>query len=319
MADTNVQFTTPTGLYVSGGGITFDVDLNATNVVTGFNGVTGAVKRYSFFDANGESRSGITAQSDYTVFNDFIMNNFSSSIPNGGWLGINANGGSFTISTANITSYGADKCNGVVSFITGTTNNSTGYAGCLLQASYIPGIPTPSNGYVTKYELECRFMTDTDVTSQYTKTRMGFADTWTNTIAGDGVYFEREYNDSLPNLETTFKVVFRNGGSEERINTGITFAASTIYRTYLCVERNTAGTVTTTWEILNDTTNQTFTGTASPTTTDRLPLATTDYLNPGLLIQKTGSVTTATSRVIRVDYIGVRIRRPLNRSTKLFG
>lgn len=43
MPDTNAQFNTPTGLYVSGGGITLAVDLTATNVVTGFNGATGAV------------------------------------------------------------------------------------------------------------------------------------------------------------------------------------------------------------------------------------------------------------------------------------
>ena len=306
----------------AGSGISISGTTNPTisnSGVTGFNQSTGNVIQYGFQSLKSETRSGITAQSDFTVFNDFIVNNFSSSIPNGTFLGINANGGSFTISTVSTTSYGFDKCNGVVNFITGTTNNTTGYAGCLLQASFIPGIPTPSAGYVTKYEHECRFMTDTDVTTENTKTRIGFADTWTNTIAGDGVYFEREYNSSTPNLETTFKVVFRNGGAEERIDTGVTFAVSTIYRTYLCVERDTTGTVTTTWEILNDTTSTNYTGTASPTTTARLPLASTDYINPGVLIQKTGAVTTANSRLIRVDYIGVRIRRPLNRSTKLFG
>jgi len=293
-----------------------------TGAVTGvgrFNGVTGDVKRYGFSDTNHETRSGSNAQSDFIAFNDFIVNNLSSAVPNGGWLAANANGGSLTVTTVHTTSYGFDKCNGVVGFITGTTTNTTGYAGCLLQASLIPGIPTPSAGYVTKYEHECRFMTDTDVTSQDTKTRIGFADTWTNAIPGDGVYFEREYNNSTPNLETTFKVVFRNGSAEERIDTGVTFSASTIYRTYLCVERDTAGTVTTTWEILNDTTSVTSGGTAAPTTTARLPLASTDYINPGLIIQKTGSATTATSRLIRVDYIGTRIRRPLNRSMKLFG
>lgn len=287
--------------------------------VISFNGDTGAVKLYIATVNEHESRgSGITAQSDNTIFTDFVGNNFSSSIAQAGWLGANANGGSFTISTLSSTSYGYDKCNGVINFITGTTNNTTGYAGCLLQASHIPGIPTPSTGFITKYEIECRFMTDSDVTSQDTKTRIGFADTWVNTIAGDGVYFERTYDALLPLTETTFQVVFRNGGAEERINTGVTFATSTIYRTYLCVERDTSGNFTTTWEILNDTTNVTSTGTATPTTTARYPSASTDYINPGCIIQKTGSVTTATSRLIRVDYIGARIRRPLNRSMKLF-
>ena len=160
-------------------------------------------------------------------------------------------------------------------------------------------------------------MTDTDVTTNDTKTRFGFADTWTNSSPADGVYFEREYNNSTATLETTFYVVFRNGGSEERINTSVAFSASTIYRLYLSVECNTAGTFTTTWEIVNDTTSSTSTGTASPSTTARYPSASTDYIQPGAVIHKTGTAT-ATSRLIRVDYIGARIRRPLNRSMKLF-
>ena len=161
-------------------------------------------------------------------------------------------------------------------------------------------------------------MTDTDITTDATKTRIGFADIWTNSAPADGVYFERTYDTLLPLTETTFQVVFRNGGAEERINTGVTFAASTIYRAYLSVECNSSGTFTTSWEILNDTTNVTSSGTAAPTNTARYPSASTDYINPGCIIQKTGSVTTATSRLIRVDYIGTRIRRPLNRSMKLF-
>lgn len=305
----------------AGTGISITGTTNPTITNTGvqsFNGDTGSVKIYLPTSTEHETRSGITAQSEYVVFTDFVGNNFSSSIQQGAWLGQNANGGSFTISTASITSYGFDKCNGVLNFITGTTNNTTGYAGCLLQASHIPGIPTPSNGFVTKYEIECRFMTDTDVTTDATKTRIGFADTWTNSAPADGVYFERTYDTLLPLTETTFQVVFRNGGSEERINTGVTFAASTIYRAYLSVECNSSGTFTTSWEILNDTTNVTSSGTAAPTNTARYPSASTDYINPGCIIQKTGSVTTATSRLIRVDYIGTRIRRPLNRSMKLF-
>ena len=281
-----------------------------------FNGATGAVKQYSTYLQRHESRSGSTAQSDFIAFTDFVSNNFSSSIAQGEWLGANANGGSFTISTASTTSYGFDKCNGVINFITGTTSNTTGYAACLLHASLLPGIVTPSDGYITKYELECRFMTDSDVTSQTTETRIGFADAWTNATPADGVYFGRLYNGTVN--ETSFQVVFRNGGSEERIDTGVAFSTSTIYRTYLCLERNTSGTVTTTWEILNDTTAGVSGGTAAPSNTARLPTGTTDYINPGCVIGKTGSVATATSRLIRVDYIGARIRRPLNRDMKLF-
>jgi len=314
---------------VSASGATFSSNIFAPNLVNSFNGSTGAVigvgsfngatgtiKNQSVFLQRHESRSGSTAQSDFVAFTDFTSNNFSSSIAQGEWLGANANGGAFTISTTSTTSYGFDKCNGVINFITGTTSNTTGYAGGLLHASLLPGIPTPSTGYITKYELECRFMTDTDVTSQTTDTRIGFADTWTNVIPNDGIYFNRVYNGTLN--ETTFQVVFRNDGAEERINTGVAFSTSTIYRTYMCVERDTSGTITTTWEILNDTTAGVSGGTAAPSNSARYPTATTDYLNPGCLIGKTGSVATATSRLIRVDYIGARIRRPLNRDMKLF-
>lgn len=61
MADINAQFTTPTGLYVSGGGITFAADLTETNVVTGFNGSTGAVTGVTGIVAStGISISGTT-------------------------------------------------------------------------------------------------------------------------------------------------------------------------------------------------------------------------------------------------------------------
>ena len=62
MPDTNVQFNTPTGLYVSGGGITLSVDLTATNVVTGFNGATGAVTGVN-------TANGLTGDVTFSVIN----------------------------------------------------------------------------------------------------------------------------------------------------------------------------------------------------------------------------------------------------------
>ena len=85
MPDTNAQFTTPTGLYVSGGGITFDVSLNAPNVVNSFNGVTGAVGCVTTSAANtftalqtfssGISASGATVNGNIGLQNSEYIRN----------------------------------------------------------------------------------------------------------------------------------------------------------------------------------------------------------------------------------------------------
>lgn len=293
-----------------------DSRLSNARTPTAHTHVMSDVKEYNYTRHAHESGSNsITSQSDFVAFNDFVANNHSSSIPNGPWLAVNANGGTFIISTGQTVAFGFDACNGVLGFSTGTTNNATGYSSTTLQANLLPGIPTPSNGFITKYEIECRLRTDTDVITQNTITKVGFADIFTNVTPTDGVYIERIYNGTVN--ETTFKVVFRNGGAEERIDTAVAFSANTTYRVYLSVERNTSGVFTTTWEIVNDTTGTTSTGTATPTNTARYPSASTDYLNAGVSISKTGATTT-TARVLLVDYIGVRIRRPLRRGMKLF-
>ena len=148
---------------------------------------------------------------------------------------------------------------------------------------------------------------------------MGIADVWTNSTPASGIYLERLYDSSTATTETTFKVVFRQGGAEERIDTGVTFSASTIYRAYLSIECSSAGTITTSWDIVNETTNTSSSGTASPSTSARYPTGTTTYMSPGIIIQKTGSTATTTSRYIALDYIGARMRRPMNRQMKLFG
>ena len=83
MPDTNAQFTTPTGLYVSGGGITFDVSLNAPNVVNSFNGVTGAVTGVTvgganIFTALQTFSSGISASGATSSFFSTTDFNFST-------------------------------------------------------------------------------------------------------------------------------------------------------------------------------------------------------------------------------------------------
>jgi hypothetical protein len=81
---------------------------------------------------------------------------------------------------------------------------------------------------------------------------------------------------------------------------------------YLCVEVNNAGTYTTTYKIKNMNTGTNTEGTTSPTTNARYPAAATDYFGAGIVNSKANTSTT-TPITLNVDYLGVRIRRPLSR------
>jgi hypothetical protein len=98
----------------------------------------------------------------------------------------------------------------------------------------------------------------------------------------------------------------------ERNDTTVTVATNTTYRMYLSVEVDSAGNYTTTYKIKNMTTNTSTEGTTSPTTNARYPSAATDYLGVTVLNSKAVTATT-TSITTNLDYLGVRIRRPLSR------
>jgi hypothetical protein len=151
--------------------------------------------------------------------------------------------------------------------------------------------------------------THTDAAQVYY--RAGFSNTWTNAIPTDGVYFEFA-GLTAAQADTQWQLVFTNGGSSERFATGVTMAASKTYKLDLSVERSTAGTVTTTYTVYNVTDNFSNTASVSPVNSARLITGTTDYATPGCSINKTGNTTT-TSRLIQLDYIGARIRRPIQR------
>jgi hypothetical protein len=263
-----------------------------------------------------------SSQMDMLFFSDFVQVPFSTASPSSGGLlyGANANGGSYTInSTTDYAAVGVDACIGVLRCATGTTNNNTGYAAIKTADAILAGIPTPTSGYVTKYEWECLVETDTNIfgATRNGAIRFGMMATTTNTAPTDGVYFEFLY-DGTTN-DTTWNVVFRKDGSQERVNTTVTVAASKLYRLYMCVEKDTSGTYTTTYKIKNVTDATNTESTAAPSNAAvYYPAATTDYMGVAFIATKAGTATTNSTFVI-LDYMTTRIRRKLNREMVILG
>jgi len=258
-------------------------------------------------------------QLDWRLFTDFNQNNIpSATIPTEGanFHCFTASGGSITNNSSTLfTGVGVTLCSGVISVSTGGTNNATGYATVQTNTSTIPGIPVPLAGQVTKYEFETLIKTGTVIHSNSVRGvfRLGFFDNGGFTTAGDsaalGPHFKFLCDGTT--THTTWKVVFMNATSE-RNDTAVTVSANTTYRMYLSVEVDSAGTYTTTYKIKNMNTDTNTEGTTSPTTNARYPAAATDYFGAGIVNSKANTSTT-TAITLNVDYLGVRIRRPLSR------
>ena len=251
----------------------------------------------------------------FTDFNQRVVPNTTVPAEGGMYFGNFANGGSLGVPPTALnlmTSFGGHTAaNGAIQLSTGTTNNGTGYSSIYSHQSILPGIPTPSNGFVTKYEYECLIRTTATIHSNAVRGsyKLGFINVISNATQSDGVYFE--FLCDAATTDTTWKVVFMNATSE-RNDTAVTVSANTTYRMYLCVEVNNAGTYTTTYKIKNMNTGTNTEGTTSPTTNARYPAAATDYFGAGIINSKANTSTT-TAITLNVDYLGVRIRRPLSR------
>jgi hypothetical protein len=269
----------------------------------------------------GSSQTENPTQLDTIIFTDFhsATTPSTTSPAQGGVIYANAsNGGALTNNTtAHFTAFGITAASGVVSLSTGTTSNATGYSALYTSNNILPGLPTPSSGLVTKYEFEAMIRTDSAIHSDAVRGfyRMGFGNSITNANQSDGVYFEFLCNGTT--TDTTWNIVFIKDTTQERVNTTVTVSASKTYRMYLCVEVNPSGTYTTTYKIKNLTDNTNTENTASPSTTARYPTAADDYMGAFMTNSKTVTAT-ATARLIFVDYIGVRLRRPVAREILIF-
>jgi len=231
----------------------------------------------------------------------------------GSYNTITANGGSIGVNTIQILStISHNDCSGILNLQTGTTSNSTGYAIVLTSIRILPGIPTPSNGFVTKYEYEVGVRPSATMHSNTVRGAyiFGFADTISNTLPTKGIYFEFLCDGTT--TDTNWMVVIKSSSGTSRISTGVAVTAVNLYRLYLCVEVNSAGTYTTTYKIKNVTTSVSTEGTVSPTSDTHYPSSSTDYMG-SIALNTKRTTATATSVALVLDYIGTRIRRPLSR------
>jgi len=274
------------------------------------------------------ARTENPTQHDVFYFCDFhqhLAPNSSGLYAEGGIVAGRQSGGTISSNpSTGIAAFGITACSGVIELGTSAASNNTASSGVGfyngVQYRVVPGIQTPTSGIISKYEYETLIRTGSVIFNNAASLggwiRCGYANNSVGTTQpGSGIYFE--FRQNATTNDTTFWIVWRESSSEERFNTGVTVSTSTTYRLYLSIERNTAGVVTTTYKIKNMTTGTNTEGTASPANTARIPTGTTP-MGAGVSIARENSIT-ATIIILLIDYIGVRIRRPLNREIGLGG
>jgi len=265
-------------------------------------------------------------QLDTILFTDFGQHSAVSAtnVAEGGvFSGSLANGGSIQTSSASLLAFGVTLASGTQRVGTGATLNATGYAGIHTSAGIIPGFTAPANGKITKYEFEASVA----VTLLHNFAngggffRLGWMNSTTSTTPDDGVYYEYLYNGTTN--DTTWNIVFRHDGSQERIDTGVVLTDSDTvvgkYRLYLSVECSSSGTYTTTYNIKYDSGvgAGVSAGTASPSSPSFYPSSSNDYM--GAVVMNSKAIdSVSVNKIIELDYLGVRIRRPLTREILLF-
>lgn len=276
----------------------------------------------------GSSQGENPNQLDWRLFTDFNQNNIpSATIPTEGanFHCVTSAGGTITNNSSTLfTGVGVTLCSGVISVSTGGTNNSTGYATVQTNAWILPGIPTPSAGQVTKYEFETLIRTGTVIHSDTVRGvfRLGFFDNTGFTVPGDSTGYGPHFKFLCDGTTTHTKwnVYFGDGSANfATVDTGVAVSINTTYRMYLSVEVNSAGTYTTTYKIKNITTGTNTEGIASPPSSAYYPVSGyTTSMGAGIFNGKSNVTATLTPVPITVDYMFVRIRRPMSREILIF-
>jgi hypothetical protein len=267
-------------------------------------------------------------QLDFTQFSDFnnyqtYTSNVNSSGTEGAGFGVAAS--SASLGTTNSTSTagfgGLTGPSSVISITTSSSNNSTDVGSINTMSTLLPGLPIPAAGFITKYEFETRIRTAATIHSNSVRGafRAGFMDSGGMNTAGDyasaGPHFRFLCDGTV--TDTNWMIYWINpiSGSNSAADTGVAVSASTTYRMYLATEVNSAGVYTTTYKILNENTGTKTEGTASPSDpADNTGEGFTDCAMGAAVVNCKSQVTATTTTVaLYIDYMGVRIRRPISR------
>jgi hypothetical protein len=265
-----------------------------------------------------------TTQLDFVQFSDFSGSTIPSTsiLTEGTGIGIAAS--SAAIGTTNTTSTGGfggtTGPNSAFSITTSSLNNATDIGTINTVATLLPGIPLPAAGLITKYEFETRIRTAATIHSNTVRGafRFGFMDTTFMTTAGDssfnGVFYRFMCNGSVTDTNWMIYWVNPDIGTSSAFDTGVAVNTATTYRMYLSVERNSAGVYTTTYKIFNENTGTKTEGTASPSSSSAYPgEGFTTYAMGAAVVNCKAVTATTTTVALYIDYMGIRIRRPINR------
>jgi len=267
-------------------------------------------------------------QLDFTQFSDFnnyqtYTTNVNSSGTEGAGFGVAASSASLgTTNSTNSAGFGGlTGASSAISITTSSLNNATDVGSINTLSALLPGLPVPTAGLITKYEFETRIRTAATIHSNSVRGafRAGFMDVNGMNTAGDnsfaGPHFRFMCDGTVTDTNWMIYWINPNSGDNSTFDTGVAVSASTTYRMYLSTEVNSAGVYTTTYRILNENTGTRTEGTASPSDpTHNTGEGFTDYAMGAAVVNcKSGITSTTTQVALYIDYMGVRIRRPISR------
>ena len=266
-------------------------------------------------------------QLDFIQFSDLNHNStFSTHAASAGseGAGFGVAASSASLGTTNSTSTagfgGMTGPSSAVSITTSTTNNATDVGSFNTLSTLLPGLPIPAAGFITKYEFETRIRTAATIHSNTVRGafRAGFMDVSGMNTAGDsaiaGPHFRFMCNGTVTDTNWMIYWINPSSGLNSTADTGVAVNASTTYRLYLATEVNSAGVYTTTYKIFNENTGTKTEGTASPSaSTHNTGEGWTTYAMGAAVVNCKAVTATTTAIALYIDYMGVRIRRPISR------
>tara|TARA_R110000868_G_scaffold115644_1_gene308729 strand:- start:1457 stop:2347 length:891 start_codon:yes stop_codon:yes gene_type:complete len=266
-------------------------------------------------------------QLDFIQFSDLnhtttFSTNAASAGSEGAGFGVAASSASFGISNSTSTAGfgGMTGPSSAISITTSTTNNATDVGSINTLSTLLPGLPIPAAGFITKYEFETRIRTAATIHSNTVRGafRAGFMDVNGMNTAGDssfaGPHFRFMCNGTVTDTNWMIYWVNPNSGLNSTADTGVAVNVSTTYRLYLATEVNSAGVYTTTYKIFNENTGTKTEGTASPSaSTHNTGEGWSTYAMGAAVVNCKAVTATTTAIALYIDYMGVRIRRPISR------